>query len=806
MEVLHVVFLSSRLPLTKTFAQTNGVLAATPYPLVSKVTSHHETASSLEDFYKLLVDHAAAGHCLFRGQLTRPLKSESRAGLTDKDAPHHWVVFDFDKVPARDAAEVVKTYLPAECQNVSYIAQLSASMFRPDNTTWSGHIFMLLKEPIGEQRLRQWFEYLNFTVPALAEQLRLSDSEQSLRWPLDRTVAYSSKLIFIAPPKCYGFTPAIDKPITLVKKRQPRLKIPEFTPITHEQIRDKINELRRSVGLDEITYSTTPFEGHYVLDSSDPVTVHDIKTSGDHYIRFNLNGGDSYAYFIDLRRPELIRNFKGEPYLKTQDAAPELWKSLRKVAPRAVARTALDEGVEILAFYATNQSSAVKIGQYDHGTQTLQLHNSSERAAKAWLQEFGIAAGGMLPHMDIVFDPHCDVQYVTGATQINQFKATKYMLMPKTDGKKVTTADVPPVFDKCMRSMLGNPTEEHYAHFLNWLAYIFQFRKKTTTAWVLSGTEGTGKGTFVKYLLKPLFGPENVSVVQYGLLNQEYNGWLEHALFVVFEEADINGVDNQAALGAKLRHYIADDPIEIRKMRTDPYPAPNYANFFFMSNKRTAVQVPKGDRRFNIAEWQDKRWYPTPNELRTLQHGLELEAMADVLLHWPVDELKVTQLIETETRAAVHESTTTINQQIADAIMQGNLQFFLDRIPSDTEAAADFFNKFNPIGMYRAQLDRYIAEAAEGRKSLLRDEDLFVLFRTLIPDQRFFQDSKTWRKRHYKSLGIDVDKQVRDPNNWEKRVRGLLVEWKLPEGATVAKPTDKVVPIKKGKKGKKASS
>lgn len=123
--MLHVVFLSSRLPLTKTFAQTNGVLAATPYPLVSKVTSHHETASSLADFYKLLVDHAAAGHCLFRGQLTRPLKSESRAGLTDKEAPHQWVVFDFDKVPARDAAEVVKTYLPSECQNVSYIAQLS---------------------------------------------------------------------------------------------------------------------------------------------------------------------------------------------------------------------------------------------------------------------------------------------------------------------------------------------------------------------------------------------------------------------------------------------------------------------------------------------------------------------------------------------------------------------------------------------------------------------------------------------------------------------------------------------------------
>lgn len=796
------MFLSSRLPLTKTFAKTNGLMAATPYPHVSKVTSHHETANDLASFYSLLVEHSKKGHCLFRGHLTRPLKAESRAGLTAK-SPHHWVVFDFDKVPARDAADVIKTYLPKECQDVSYIVQLSASMFRPDNELWSGHIFMLLKEPIEERRLRQWFEYLNFTVPALSDALGLSDSEQALRWPLDRTVAYSSKLIFIAPPKCHGFKPAIDQAITLVKKKRSHLVIPEFTPLGSDAIRDRVNSLRNAIGLAPLQYQLTPFEGQYVLDDAEEITVHDIKTSGDHYIRFNLNGGDSYAYFIDLRKPELIRNFKGEPYLKTEEAAPDLWKSLRKVAPRAVARPALDDGIEVLAFYATNQASAVKIGQYDHGTQTLTLNNSNERAAKAWQQEYGVVATGLLQHMDLVFDPNCDVQYVTGTTQINRFKATRYMLMAKSSERATSIADVPPVFDKCMRSMLGNPTDEHYAHFLNWLAFIFKFRKKTTTAWVLSGTEGTGKGTFVKYLLKPLFGEENVSVVQYGLLNQEFNAWLETALFVIFEEADMNGVDNQASLGAKLRHYITDDPIEIRKMRTDPYPAPNYANFFFMSNKRTAVQVSASDRRFNIAEWQDQRWYPTPNELKSLQHGMELERMADVLHRWPVDELKVTQLIDTETRAAVHEATTTINQQIADAVVQGNLQFFLDRIPSETEAAADFFNKFNPIGMYKGVLDRFIAEATAGRTSIVQDEQLFVLFRTLIPDTRYFQDSKTWRKRHYKSLGIDIDKQVRDPADYKRRTRGLLVEWKLSADTPIKSTDGKVVPMKKTKRASK---
>ena len=789
---MDLVFLSSRLALTKTFAMTNGVLAATPYPQVSKVTSHHVEVDNLQQFHDALCAHAAKGHCLFGGRLTRPLIAESRAGMTLKE-PKSWLVFDFDKVDAASTDDVIKRFLPKECQNVSYIAQLSASMFKPEVTSWSGHIFMLLDEPIDDVRLKQWFESLNFTVPALAESLTLSDSEMALHWPLDRSVAYSSRLIFIAPPKCYGYSPplSLQDSIQLVKKKQPTLKIPNFQPLDSSVIKSKINELRRAIGLDDIGYELTPYEGGYVLDLSHEVNVHGIRTSGDHFIRFNLNGGDSFAYFIDLRRPELIRNFKGEPYLKTEEAAPELWRSLRKVAPRAVAKSPLAEGTEILAFYATNQNSLVKIGSYDPGEPKLTLHNSGERAARAWMSEYGIVRTGDLPHMDLVFDPTCDVQYVAGSTQINTFRATKYMAREKHKTKPSTIADVPTIANKIMRSMLGNPTDEIYAHWLNWLAFIFQHRKKSTTAWVLTGVEGTGKGSFVKYFLRPVFGNEMVKTVQFGLLGQEYNDFLEQALFVVFEEADVDAVANQAALQMKLRHFITDDPITIRKMRTDPYEAANYANVLFFSNKNKPVLVPNGDRRFNIPERQNTRMFLSPNEMKALAAGAELDEFTDVLLHWPVDEQKVVQLIETQTRKDVHEATTAINQQIADAVMDGDLDFFMNRIPSDAEASADFFNRFNPIGMYREKLDQYIALAEKGESTIVADEDLFVLFRTLIPDTRYFQDSKTWRKRHYKGLGLDVDHQHRLPGPGNVRKRGVAVTWRLPEGHIVAKPAKK---------------
>ena len=50
-----------------------------------------------------------------------------------------------------------------------------------------------------------------------------------------------------------------------------------------------------------------------------------------------------------------------------------------------------------------------------------------------------------------------------------------------------------------------------------------------------------------------------------------------------------------------------DDPITIRKMRTDPYEAASYVNCLFMSNTFTPVKPSAKDRRYNIAERQDKR-------------------------------------------------------------------------------------------------------------------------------------------------------------------------------------------------------
>ena len=793
------MFLGARLPLTKTFSMRQGQVTASPYPQIARVTSYHEQANTLAELHILLVDHAKREHCLFNGQLQHPLKDESRAGKTQKEL-QHFIVFDFDKVQGTSHEDVVARYLPEHCQNVAYIAQRSASMSHPQRKPgiWSGHIFMLLKTPATEVQLKQYIEWVNFNVKALTNQISLSDSQQALHWPLDRTSGYASKLIYIAPPKCYGFQAPTEPHFTLVKKRQTHLTLPTVTPLDGMTVRNKINELRRAVGLDEITYDVTPFQDFDVLSTSSVVEVHGIRTSGDHYIRFNLNGGDSYAYYIDLRNPALIRNFKGEPFLKTEDAAPDLWKALRAKAPKIVAQPPLDEATDVLAFYATNQASSVKIGTYSAITQHVDLNPATETSAKAWLATFGLPTNGYLAHIDITFDPRVNTPpYIHGDTHLNTFQLSPYMARARSKPESSTLAEVPKLVDKIMRSMLGNPTDEIYFHFVNWLASIFQTREKTGTAWVLHGVEGTGKGSFVKYVLKPIFGHDYVRVIQFGQAMSGFNAFLEQALFVVFEEADMKAVENNAELMAKLRHWITDSPIDINQKNVKTYAAENYSNFFLFSNERTPVIVSNGNRRFNIAERQETRLFFTPNELQLLREGDALETFADVLQRWPVNSMLVSKLIETKATADMHEASTSVNQLIAEAVLKGDLNFFIDRMPSDAESAADFFNRFNPLGGYKQLLDRYASEAAEGQESLVTEADLFILFRTLIPDNRYFQDSKTWRKRHYKTLGLEVDKRVRVPGSWKDRNYGVLVRWKAEQTPTLP---NNVTEIKKGRK------
>lgn len=782
---MELTFLQAAMPLTKTFAYARGVYATTPYPMASKLTSHEVRVDSIEAFELALREHSAKGHALLRGALKVPLVKESRAGQK-LEKPTDWIVFDFDKVPGDSFDDVIQRYLPACCHGVRYVAQYSASMQIPTTESFSGHVFMQLDRPIALSDLRDWFIALNLSQPALIETLTLTASGITLHWPLDVAVTRAAQIIYIAPPKCLGFEARFNVPELIVGKHVGKrtLKIPSFTPVQRDVVVRKINELRVAAGMEEHKLEVTQRGDYEVLNKADRGTVHDVKNSGDHYLTLNLNGGDSRGYFIDLRNPALIGNFKGEPYLRTEQVDPDFYKALVKYTGRVVAAPPIDEGVDVFAFYATNHQSEVTIGQYNAVSRELRLEPSNAQAAGAWLANYGVVKSGMMPHADVVFDPRSDIQYVYGLPIINTYRATDFMLQPKKSEKHSSFEDIPPVIRRVVMSICGGDVEVA-KKFINWLATIFHTRKKIGTAWVLHGVEGTGKGVFVRCVLRPLFGQRAVKNVQYGLLQGQFNDFLDEALIVVFEEASMSAAQNEQDLNNKLYHIITESPLMIHGKNKKPVERENFTNFIFDSNQDDPVVISKTNRRFNVAPKQGEPITFTANEFATLEGGAELELFADALLRWPYSETEARKVIQTRAAQIMHESTVSAVELIAENLLNGNIDFFIERMPSEIEAKIEFsLAGYDPLPAYRTMLESII----DGKKPVLKYEDVFILFRTLVPDPKFFKSSKLWYVKRFESLGI-IEQEVRIGR---AKMKGIVVEWKSVTAELIRK-SDKIL-------------
>jgi hypothetical protein len=258
--------------------------------------------------------------------------------------------------------------------------------------------------------------------------------------------------------------------------------------------------------------------------------------------------------------------------------------------------------------------------------------------------------------------------------------------------------------------MLGN-SQEAFDRFINWLAYVVQYRQISTTAWVLHGTQGTGKGFFINKILRPILGDQHVVTPDIGAFARDFNAFMESALLVFVDEAEVEGVADYSSAMRKLMALIAESKIMIRRMRADWYGAPNYANFIFASNKFDVVKIAPEDRRFNVASRQHEKLLVALNtpytalETNTLE---ELQDFTNYLMFYKVDKQLACTPMESEERELLKELTSDSLQIIADRLKAGDLEYFIEYAP----------------------LSDKLMEFGE----LTREEDLTVSYATIIED------------------------------------------------------------------------
>ena len=653
--------------MTKTLDAGGKTLSS--YPLVRSFTSHEHHIERMEDLLASLLYFSKLGCCMLKGTLSRAIDNEPRAGLTSSLTPTKLFVLDYDAAAIVGSVdELLYTIHPALVET-DHVIQWSASAGFSPQTALRCHVFFMLDREVSPELLKNWVLDKNYRVKELREQVSLSANAMSLRHPLDQTVNQNDKLIFICPPIVQDGEDPIDRRIIFNKRSSPTLSL--VFPNSKEQLDAEknliIKELRAAMNLPARAPRTKMVNGEEVLTNPGKLTITGQKKERN-FIYLNVNGGNSWGYYFSEKNPSIVRNFKGEPFFYLKDAAPELYAEFTKTMNGNL------EGFPII--FRDINTDRYYNAIVNNGTISRLGSASNKDRLFDFLAQFGVDEPPYVPDWDLAFDPTTNDQYDERERWMNTFTPTEYL----------TTEAVSDVMPKTLDRVIKHICVDHetYAHFINWLAYIFQTRTMSKTAWIFHGTTGTGKGFLFHQIIRTLFGHKYTQGITLGELDEKFNGYMENKLFVFVDEIDFDHMQNGGKAFEKLKNHITEPSISLRAMRSDSVGLTNYVNFIFASNTFAPIPIPENDRRFNVAPRQESK-LPVPKEALAAALEIEMPQLAAFLHGYNVNHLKAQSPLLNEARRSLIDTSKTSVEEFFDAIKEGNLEYFTGSVNVSSE-------------------------------------------------------------------------------------------------------------------------
>jgi hypothetical protein len=215
------------------------------------------------------------------------------------------------------------------------------------------------------------------------------------------------------------------------------------------------------------------------------------------------------------------------------------------------------------------------------------------------------------PVVSYVFNPKNDkIEYEeNGEKFINSFNVDDTLLFLKdivkeNEDKRIDLKNIDnfmekhfPAFNILIRNLFTK--EESRKWYLNRISSIINTREKIPTAALIYGEQGSGKGTLVEFLIKPIFGKKYTYVADNAALNSSFNSSFENKTFVVFNEikTDLKGVVIE-----KIKALVSDTDLEINAKGVQQYTVANTFNCDFFTNHSKAIKIEASNRRFSVFE------------------------------------------------------------------------------------------------------------------------------------------------------------------------------------------------------------
>lgn len=719
---MKLTFLNAPVPLTKTYTRlSDGTIEKSSYPNVWEVTSIIEDCPDIKTLEQLINKHAALGNCLLKGQVLRPLVSESRKDSTDRNASTDWLCLDLDGIDVTGGVTVDTVLTAMGLNNISYVLQWSGSqgIF---GTSLRCHVFMLLSKPVSAPLIKQWLIQKNHAVDILRNHQALTKTGNSLTWGLDITACQSDKLIYIAPPVLKGIRNPLGRTprVSLITKPLASYELVERISSTEQNraLTDaRVHELRDVAGLPKRKAVYKIIGPHEVMVKPGECIATEIKQDRG-FVYFNINGGDSWAYYHPENNPEYIHNFKGEPIYLTRDLLPNYWEQLKSAAHRTSSA-----GITYLA-YLDKKTSTYWRGTYDQGNDVLDVYSAkTETMVRHFAGANGMPLGDNIPEWGMEFNPHQNIRVDFKNKVVNTFQPSAYMRAPDRRVSKC-----PPTALKIISHVLAGDLEA-IEHFMNWLAYIVQARERTMTAWIFQGTQGTGKGLLMNKILAPLFGAEQTVMKRAGELSEKWTDYVAGKFIVFIDEVQTSAYRDETGVIANVKNLITEPWVQIRVMNKNAYLVRNYASWIFASNKPDPVSVDKEDRRFNVGPYQPNKLVISDEELLALEG--ELQAFYHYLNCFAVDKNAVSTPMNNMARDTLIELSQTTSESTASAVKEGNFQFFLDQLPTGDAYKANTL-AVGKVEEYRKALVDVMGRTREDGTCNVRRDELYIMFNYVV--------------------------------------------------------------------------
>ena len=772
---MRLTFLSADTPLVKTLSLVAGDLKKTPYPMVRDFTSHTVDVHTPEELHAALAHAAEQGWCLLKGNLSRRIQSESRAGLTSGTEATQLLVLDYDGCPLTGSldAELDRVGLGA----YDYVLQPSASSVLPSALgRLSAHVFIMLEGSVTPAILKSYLYGLNLSF--YEDKITLTKAGASLHWPVDPSVCDNSKLIYIAPPVLQGELRDVPPPQITRHEREQRFAPLSLFSVDYARIEaDKtevLNRLRKAAGYKAISPGQYKQQGEVQYLARPGKAVVTGKRVQRGFVYLNLNGGDSWGYWHPENSPEFIFNFKGEPTYKTSELLPDYYEELKTAAPSSSSSA-------VKYFVCRDfRSDRLYNGVYDPATNDLVIARAAnEKRLQSFLKQHGRPVGDFIPDWVFTYDPTNPVRWDEKKKLINFYKPSA--LRQAWKGKR--NSPLPPMVARVLGHAVGKP--EVVDHFLNAMACIVQYNIKLLIAWVLHGGQGTGKGLTIG-MMRLILGDTNVFQTTMGPLLGQFNGFLETCQLVAVDEAQLSATREANFNAATLRSYITEQSIPIRHMFSEPYIVRNYANFIFCSNMPDPVSVPQDDRRYNVGDYQPNRLEITTDEIK--QFFAEAEAFFDYLMCYPADIDRANSVLQTESRAHLQYLSRTAAGEMVQTLVEGDFEDLWLNKPEKPVTPAE--------SGYCDLVNQLLAEGP-ARTVLTRDE-LLTIFRYRVGDVPESPNRFTSYLKHNRMHTIRLRKG-------EKLFYGIHIHWKQDQSwfdtlvATLPKPGQVVSMVRRAK-------